>query len=78
MEIYIKKLFDLLTPTRAPLKTKLGLGGAVSPVAMMEENVKSIEEGLVLLGKKNSLRNVGVTATNQHSSCSHAHTYTLH
>nr|XP_053641405.1 chromosome-associated kinesin KIF4-like [Cherax quadricarinatus] len=75
IEIYNKKLFDLLTPTRVPLKTKLGLGGAVSPVAMVEKNVKSIEEGLVLLEKGNSLRSVGATAMNQHSSRSHALIY---
>lgn len=42
---------------------------------MVEEQVHSVEEGLLLLEKGSRLRSVGSTAMNQHSSRSHALIY---
>lgn len=47
----------------------------VSAIGMVEKQVHSVEEGLLLLEKGNSLRSVGSTAMNQHSSRSHALIY---
>ncbi|XP_063606176.1 uncharacterized protein LOC134781088 [Penaeus indicus] len=75
MEVYNETVFDLLAPTRVPLEVKAGKGGGVSAIGMVEEQVHSVEEGLLLLEKGSRLRSVGSTAMNQHSSRSHALIY---
>ncbi|KAG7177582.1 chromosome-associated kinesin KIF4-like [Homarus americanus] len=77
MEVYNETVYDLLAPSRIPLKTKAGPGGAVSVVGVQEEIVNSVEEGLLLLKKGSHLRSVGATAGNQHSSRSHAIIYLI-
>nr|XP_027209048.1 kinesin-like protein Klp68D [Penaeus vannamei] len=75
MEVYNETVFDLLAPSRVSLEVKAGKGGGVSAIGMVEKQVHSVEEGLLLLEKGNSLRSVGSTAMNQHSSRSHALIY---
>ncbi|XP_068208081.1 kinesin-related protein 8-like [Palaemon carinicauda] len=75
LEVYNEVIYDLLTLTRNPLKTKTGFGGAVSPVGMVEEEVTCVEEGLKLLERGSHNRSVASTALNQHSSRSHALIY---